>query len=120
MRAWFLIALLSWSVPAWAGSGGVLKGLVTSERLGLPASGVRVIISGERVVGERTRVDSVRTKSDGSFTFDQLGPGLYTLSAEGDGFGGVTIEDVVVRDGSTCTEHLVLPEPAPLAPFPTS
>ncbi len=115
MRAWVLIALLTLSLPAWAGSGGVLKGLVTSERLGLPASGVRVT-----VVGERTRVDTVRTESDGSFAFEKLGPGLYTLSAEGDGFGGVTIQDVVVRDGSTCTEHLVLPELVPLVPPPST
>jgi hypothetical protein len=58
-------------------------GVVVDLRSNQPVAGVRVMISS---VSERNSVRSVKTTSNGSFLFDRLPRGKYSLGAESNGY----------------------------------
>jgi hypothetical protein len=108
-----LVALLGvlWA-PAWASPSssttGRLEGVVTGQRYGLALPSVSVTLRAWRPqvhAGETLPLVEVRqTDRDGTFAFDDLPAGLYSIEAV---------------PGLAVTEHLVLAEtPRPYRPPP--
>ena len=87
------------STGSFAQTGGAIKGVVTVAGEGSPLHGVPV-----RIV-ELNR--SILTGDDGSYEFQQVPAGTYTISARMDGFRELVVNVNVPRDG-TATADLQL------------
>lgn len=70
----FLVLILCTALwfPCESASGAILQGRVINQVSGRPVSGIEVSIAGSSA--------TIRTDSDGTFTFTDLGPGKYALS----------------------------------------
>jgi hypothetical protein len=112
--------------PAWASPAsttGRLEGVVTGQRYGLALPAVAVTLRSwhpQVRAGESLPVVEIRqTDRDGTFAFDGLPAGLYSLEATGTGQQRTTVSPVLVVPGLPVTEHLVVAEtPRPYRPPP--
>ena len=77
---------------------GRLEGAARDAQ-GLALPGVTVTLSGEAIIGSRTATTDV----DGSYRFQALPPGDYTIQFELSGFQTVVYEEVRVVTGATFT-----------------
>jgi len=48
-------------------------------------------------------------ESDGSYVFENVAPGEYTITAEADGFGVVTVKQIVVNIGASLLQDITMP-----------
>src|ERR1700722_20966780 len=48
-------------------------------------------------------------ESDGSYVFENVAPGEYTITAEADGFGVVTVKQIVVNIGASLLQGVPMP-----------
>ena len=88
---------LAVAVPALAQQQyGRLEGAARDAQ-GLALPGVTVTLSGESIIGTRNATTDV----DGSYRFQALPPGDYTISFELGGFSTVVFEDIRVVTGAT-------------------
>jgi hypothetical protein len=85
-------------------SGGVIEGTVTTQNATIALGGVRVSLSSERT----SEVASVLSEADGTFRFEGLGAGPYTVAAALEGFD-VQSRDVTVSWNETAHVPLDLP-----------
>src|SRR5882724_4488955 len=86
------------SVPSNSGSvlqSQSIEGKLTQPPGGEPLEGIVVRID---ETGATTTVDN-----HGNFIFSSVGPGTYTLTAAGNGYASLKIEDVGVTAGDTLT-----------------
>src|SRR5579872_967288 len=85
-----LILLLgSIAVPSWAGTTGVLSGKV-SDGSGSPVAGVAVKATSPSQTATAT------TDAGGNFRFLSLGPDVYTLTLQKDGYATATQTDIAI------------------------
>jgi len=115
------------AAPAWASPAstttGRLEGVVTGQQYGLALPSVSVTLRAWHPQvrgGEALPLVEVRqTERDGTFAFDGLPAGLYSLEATGTGHQRTTVSPVLVVPGVAVTEHLVVAEtPRPFRPPP--
>ena len=93
------LLLLAFAVPAAAQQQyGRLEGAARDAQ-GLALPGVSVTLSGEAIIGGRNATTDV----DGSYRFQALPPGDYTIQFELSGFQTVVFEEVRVVTGATFT-----------------
>ena len=128
LRSLPMFALLgALCAPAWASPSssttGRLEGVVTGQRYGLAIPSVSVTLRawGPQVrAGDSLPVVEIRqTDRDGTFAFDDLPAGMYSLEATGTGQQRTTVSPVLVVPGLAVTEHLVVAEtPRPYRPPP--
>jgi hypothetical protein len=85
-------------------SGGVIQGMVTTQKATIPLGGVLVSLSTERTA----QVATVLSESDGTFRFEGLQAGEYRLSAALEGFEAVSVA-VNVTWNQVTTAPLDLP-----------
>ncbi|MGB4705295.1 MAG: carboxypeptidase regulatory-like domain-containing protein [Candidatus Saccharicenans sp.] len=85
---------------------GTVRGVV-KDADGLPLPGVTVTLSGPSMMGKATDV----SREDGSFRLPAIPPGVYTLTAELQGFKTTSLKEIVVRVGATIFLEVKL-EPA--------
>jgi TonB-dependent receptor len=78
--------------PVHAQAAGALRGTVYDRDFGVPVAGARVSV----VEAAQSRT----TKEDGSFLFESLPAGAYTVSASKDGYNREVVSSVVVSPGS--------------------
>ena len=118
-------------VPAVPG-GSVAQGLATAPTTATPPiypgtivgavrNAAKSSIAGATVTATRLDNHSIRgtmTSSDGIYTFSDVGPGTYTISALCEGYSETTIASVQVAPGKATTVTLVLmpPKLAPATP----
>lgn len=88
--------VLSASAPSWAAQAGSVSGTVFDSN-GQPAAAATVRISGDRLPAGRT----VQTPADGTYNFQALLPGNYTVSVDKPGIGRAAREVVVGVDKDT-------------------
>ena len=87
-----VFVLFAASGSAWAQATAELNGRVTDESNAV-LPGVNVTLSGERLIGgDQTQV----TDATGSYRFDRLSPGAYTVKFELQGFRGITREGILI------------------------
>jgi uncharacterized protein (DUF2141 family) len=99
MTRWMAVAALcAWSVPALAqqprdvmggerAGTGSISGVITSDETpARPLRRARVMLNGTEMDVGRTAI----TQDDGSFVFDRLRPGRYTIAAAKDGYLNVS------------------------------
>ena len=98
MRRLFLsLLLLAFAAAAFAQQQyGRLEG-AAQDAQGLALPGVTVTLAGEAIIGSRTATTDV----DGSYRFQALPPGDYTLMFELGGFQTVVFEEIRIVTGAT-------------------
>jgi hypothetical protein len=90
-----LLGLMAAAVTPAAAQGpiyGVVRGTVTDKDFGVTLSGVRVTILEAFL--------AVQTGPDGSFVFERVPPGTYTLAFTRDGYQRKVAPDIVVNAGT--------------------
>ena len=92
--------LLTVATTAMAVTTGSIRGTALDED-GLPIPGVLVIISSENLIGGQQERES---DAGGEFSFVELPPGAYELTAIKGGFTSVTYTGIVVQVGRTATQ----------------
>jgi hypothetical protein len=81
------------------GGGGSIQGTVTVNGSGTPISGATVTL------GTRTTT----TAANGTYSFSNIPAGTYpSITASAPGYNSVTVNSVVVVDGSTTTQNFAL------------
>ena len=103
---WAAIALLMLAVssPAFAATTGALKGTV-EDADGLAIPSVTVTLTGVSLIGgsqERS------TDMNGSFSFVQLPPGMYEISAVKPGFASITLKGIAIDVNRNTTQTVVM------------
>jgi outer membrane receptor protein involved in Fe transport len=98
-----LAALAASPAAAQVASTGRIVGAVTDDT-GAVLPGVRVELSGERIMGTQT----FTTDENGQYRFASLPPGVYGLTFTLGGFGTTKRTDVRVRVGATLEEDVTL------------
>ncbi len=86
---------LALSMPAWAQTSGTIRASVVDDT-GLPIPGGTLSLSGVSLIGG---VQERQTDANGMALFVELPAGRYRLVAAKGGFGGVTLEGIVVIIG---------------------
>ena len=87
---------------------GLVRGVVTSASTGLPLTAAEVVLEAQHLEDGRV---VARSAADGSFRFEGLPDGMYTLVASADGKAPVRVERVRLIAGRVAAHHLAL-EPA--------
>ena len=112
VRCWVLVLLLSLAVTPAAYAqrltGTVLGTVVDSDGLAVP--GATVTVAGPALI----RAFADVTNAQGLYRAVNLPPGTYTLTAQLQGFGTVTISGIVVRVGTDVEVNVTL-KPAGVA-----
>lgn len=102
--AWILPVAVLAALPALAQTTGSITG-VASDSSGGVLPGVTISLSGERLIGgTRTEV----TDATGSYRFDRLPPGAFTLKAELSGFKVVQRDDLRISAGFVATINVTM------------
>lgn len=86
---------------------GVLRGVVTTGEHGLSLSRVSLTLRSE---SNHAFIRVRATDQRGTFHFDELPAGLYSLEATRAGFEETTVEPILVLEGTTQIEHVTLQE----------
>jgi hypothetical protein len=94
MAAWIATSALLWPAPAAAQGPifGVVRGTVTDKDFGVTLSGVRVTIMEAFL--------ATQTGPDGSYVFERVPPGTYTLAFTKEGYQRKVVAEVVVNAGA--------------------
>ena len=90
-----LVVGFAFSTTAWAQTTGTIRVAVVDDP-GLPIPGVSLSLSGESLIGG---VQERSSDENGAALFVELPAGRYRLVASKGGFGGVTLEGIVVIIG---------------------
>jgi hypothetical protein len=86
-----LAVCLAALLPASAQSPGSVRGVVVDRDFGTPLEGARVSVAGTTL--------AVLSNAQGSFLFDRVPPGSYTLVVSKDGFERLVLPGVTVLPG---------------------
>jgi hypothetical protein len=96
---------------AWAVDLGAIVGLVTNAA---GAAVAHATVTAQRVDGSAIR--ATISGSDGVYSFADLPPGTWSVTAQSDGYPVVTVPALVVVAGKATRTDLVMNVPAPPAP----
>jgi hypothetical protein len=97
-----LAVLLSLSLPLWAQVSitGKITGVVTDQS-GAAVPNATVTVKGPALMADRT----TRTQADGSYLFDLLPPGTYTVTISAENFQTLEQTGIVINAGFTATAN---------------
>jgi hypothetical protein len=117
-------SLMSCALPAFADqvAGSAVK--VTSGTIvGIVKNSAKVAVAGATVIATGVESGSIRatvSSSDGIYSFSDLAPGTYAVTAQVDGYPDVALPSVTVVAGKAARSDIVMNVPAevssPLAP----
>jgi hypothetical protein len=111
LAAW--LASAAWASPPQLGQ---LEGVVTSVPQGLAMPNVSITLRSATSGGGSLPLIEVRTTDrDGTFRFEDLPAGLYSLEAAGAGIPYTTLTPVIVVPGVALMEHVTVPLPRPVS-----
>ncbi len=75
-QAWFVVFCVLGGQTAWAGTTGVIRGVVTEKETGKQMRGVTVVATSPALQGE----EAALTDTEGRYRLSNLPPGIYKVS----------------------------------------
>jgi putative OmpL-like beta-barrel porin-2/carboxypeptidase family protein len=117
-------SLMSCALPAFADQAAAPAVRVTSGTIvGIVKNSAKVAVAGATVIATGVESGSIRatvSSSDGVYSFSDLAPGTYAVTAQVDGFPDVALPSVTVVAGKATRSDIVMNVPSevssPLAP----
>jgi hypothetical protein len=117
-------SLMSCAWPAFADQAAAPAVKVTSGTIvGIVKNSAKVAVAGATVIATGVESGSIRatvSSSDGVYSFSDLAPGTYAVTAQVDGFPDVALPSVTVVAGKATRSDIVMNVPSevssPLAP----
>ena len=108
LQALCVALMLASSSAAWAKASteGLLRGVVTHQTTGLPVASVVLTLRSDVLDDGAV---TLRSAVDGSFTFDRLPDGVYSLEASLDADAVLRIDNLRIMAGRVLNQHVALP-----------